>query len=272
MMTGLPLSDARERVPRIIDSGGEQIYAEVTGAGSPVALCHGLGGNHAIWWRQIDAFAATHTVLTWDQRGFGNSTSRSGHGGIDEAADDLLAVLDSFAIDRVHLVGQSMGAFVALRCALRRPDRVRSLVLSTTLAGADPALSRGLLAAVPARSLRDRHPVLSESFARDRPELAVLYNEISSFGTKPPTARMLESMAEQVFTDADLGSLDCPILWLAAELDRLCTPDVMRKTATRLPTSTFVVLNGVAHSAYYEQPELWNAAVLDFLAIASPDT
>jgi len=265
---GVAPDDGRERRTRTISHGGEQIYAEATGSGPVVVFCHGLGGNHAIWWRQVDAFARDHTVITWDQRGFGNSTASTGQAGIEEAADDLVAVLKAFGVDQAHLVGQSMGAFVALRFALRYPRLVSSLVLSTTLAAADPALTRGLLAAVPQRQLRDRHAVLSEQFADGNPELAVLYNQISSFGTKPPIAAMLESMATEVFSDRDLGVLECPVLCVAAERDRFCPPDAMQAVAARLPRAKFVVLAGAEHSAYYERPHEWNSAVLEFLAIA----
>ena len=267
-MGAAELIEDRERRSRTVSHGGEQLYAEATGHGPAVVLCHGLGGNHAIWWRQIDPFAGDHTVITWDQRGFGNSTAATGEAGIEPAVDDLGAVLDAFGVDRAHLIGQSMGAFVALRFALRYPGRTRSLVLSTTLAAADPALARGLLAAVPRRPLRDRHAVLSERFAESNPDLAVLYNQISSFGTKPPVAAMLESMAGQTFSDEELGSVTCPVLCLAAEQDHLCPPDAMKAVAARLPTARFAVLPDTGHSAYYETPAAWNSTVLEFLAIA----
>lgn len=57
---------------------GERIYYEVTGAAPPVMLCHALGGNHAIWWQQVEAFSAEHTLIDWEQRGFGNSTMTTG--------------------------------------------------------------------------------------------------------------------------------------------------------------------------------------------------
>src|SRR5207253_3519304 len=74
-----------------VDNDGERIYYEVTGSGTPLVLCHGLGGNLAIWWRQLDRFAAHHTVVTWDQRGFGNSTCVSGDFGPAPARRDLAA-------------------------------------------------------------------------------------------------------------------------------------------------------------------------------------
>jgi 3-oxoadipate enol-lactonase len=260
-----------ERRAITVSSDGEQIYAEFTGAGEPVVLCHGLGGNHAIWWRQIEAFARSHRVVTWDQRGFGNSTARTGRTGIAEAAGDLVAVLDALRINRAHLVGQSMGAFVALRVALDNPERTASLVLSTTLAAADPCHTRALRAAVPARQRRDRHPVVSPEFSQSHPDLVVLYNLISSFGTKPPVNEMLDSMATHAFTDNELAALSPPTLFLAAADDSLCPPHVMAGAARRAPGAVVTVLPDAAHSAYYEQPETWTGAVLRFVDIHRSD-
>jgi 3-oxoadipate enol-lactonase len=267
-MSATTIVDGRERRGEFVESGGERIYAEITGQGDAIVLCHGLGGNHAIWWRQVDALAGEHTLVTWDQRGFGNSTARSGAVGIDEAVEDLRALLDALGIERAHLVGQSMGAFVTLRFALGSPDRVRSLVLSTTLAAADPDRSRALGGAVPSRQLRDRHPVVSESFSRAHPDLVVLYNQIASFGEKPPSLQMLEYMAQQDFGDEELAGFDRPVLVLAAEHDTFCPPDILEATAARFPSATFEVIAGAEHSAYYERPEAWNEQVLRFIALA----
>ncbi len=51
------MTQAVERRATIVARDGEKIYAEATGDGEPIVLCHGLGGNHAIWWQQIGAFA-----------------------------------------------------------------------------------------------------------------------------------------------------------------------------------------------------------------------
>jgi 3-oxoadipate enol-lactonase len=256
------LVDGRER---LVGYALGVVYYERTGVGTPVVLCHGLGGNHAIWWRQIDDLAASHTVVTWDQRGFGNSTAANGDVGIDRAADDLIAVLDRLQIDRAHVVGQSMGAFVALRAAIRHRDRLQSLTLSTTLAGADPAHTHQLSGAIATRSLRDEHPVLSGDFSRRHPDLGVLYNQISSFGTKPSAQRMLDEMAASTYADHELAGVAAPTMVLAAEADPLCPVDIMRRTAERFSSASFVVLPGASHSAYFETPELWNRAVLDFI-------
>ncbi|MGH9028936.1 MAG: alpha/beta fold hydrolase, partial [Acidimicrobiales bacterium] len=69
------------RTTRTFESGGERIYFESLGEGDPVVLSHGLGGNHGCWWRVAPALAESHRVVTWDQRGFGNSTRRTGRYG-----------------------------------------------------------------------------------------------------------------------------------------------------------------------------------------------
>jgi 3-oxoadipate enol-lactonase len=258
------MTDELELHAITVASGAERIYAEATGAGETLVLCHGLGGNHAVWWRQIQPLAQHYRVVTWDQRGFGNSTATTGRVGINEAAVDLIAVLDALQTDAAHLVGQSMGAFVALRAALDNPHRVRSLVLSTTLAGADPQYTRALRALAPARRRRDSHPVLSPTFSRSHPDLAVLYNLISGFGIKPQATAMLDSMAAHRFSDGELASFGPATLFVAAAHDSLCPPHTMKSAAERIPGAAFTVLRDASHSAYYEHPEMWNETVLSF--------
>lgn len=248
-------------------SEGERIYYERTGSGSPLVLCHGLGGNHAIWWRQIEPLASRHEVITWDQRGFGNSTAGSGDIGPPAARRDLATLLDHLELDRVNLVGQSMGGWTALGYAQAHPDRVRSLILSTTLAGAPRSHIDRLVTAEPNRERMNRreHPVLSAEFCRRHPDLGVLYNQISSFGSRPDPATVLKAMAEDRLDRLPLEGLAVPTLILMASGDSLCPPSAMTELAARLPNGRLQVIEG-EHSVYFEAPDLWNKAVLDFLA------
>ncbi|KRA31098.1 MULTISPECIES: alpha/beta fold hydrolase [unclassified Nocardioides] len=253
------------RLAYLVPSDGEDIYVESTGSGEAVVFCHGLGGNHAVWWQQTDDFAERFRVITWDQRGFGNSTARKESVGIETAASDLAAVLAALEVERAHIIGQSMGAFVAMEFALQHPTAVSSLTLSTTLAGADPSHTQSLKGAVPPFSVRDRHPVLSEQFCDRHPSLAILYNQISSFGSKPPTMQMLDAMAASSFSAEQLGQIQVPTFVVAAHGDRLCPPTVMSTTANLIPHAEFQVLQG-EHSVYFEDPKTWNTAVINFIS------
>jgi 3-oxoadipate enol-lactonase len=256
-----PSSDPRARDVHVIASQGESIYAEATGRGRPLVLCHGLGGNHAIWWRQVHSLAAGHRVVTWDQRGFGNSTAVTGDVSIDAAAADLLAILTELQLENAVVVGQSMGAFTALRATLIDPSRISSLIISTSLVATPREHTEALNAAVGTRSGRDQHPVVSDEFSAAEPDLVVLYNLIASFGQKPTSAAMLAHMAEAEFGDDELAALRVPVSFIAAEHDRFCPPDVMQYAQKRFTNATMHVIDGASHSAYYENPAAWNELV-----------
>ena len=121
-----------------VESGGETIYYEVTGApdGDAVVLTHGAGGSHAAWFQQVPALAeAGYRVITWDSRGFGLSTFTTGVLGTDAAAADMAAVFDAAGVTRAHVVGQSMGGWWVTAFALAHPERVHTLTLSNTVGG-----------------------------------------------------------------------------------------------------------------------------------------
>ena len=250
-----------------MESDGEQIYYEVTGQGSPVVLCHGLGGNHAIWWRQIEAFAGRYRVVVWDQRGFGNSTLRTGEVGPRSARRDLRALFDHLALERATVVGQSLGGYVALGFTIDNPDLVDTLVLSTTLAGAEPEHVANLINAEPDRNRSNRreHPVLSREFCAAQPDLGVLYNQISSFGARPSPIAVLSAMASDMLPIEAIGGVRARTLVMMAVDDEHCPPHAMQPVADAIPDGCLVEIAG-GHSAYYERPAEWNKVVLDFLA------
>lgn len=250
----------RDRQTLVVEHDGERIYAEITGDGPPMLLCHGLAGNHAIWWQQVNTLAARFRLITWDQRGFGNSTAVTGDYSFHAAAGDALALLAHLDLSGVHLVGQSMGGFTALRLALTDSRRVGSLTLSTTAAAAPPFIPRPAFDPVQA-AWRDRHPVLSRDFCEREPDLAILYNLISGLGLGVSTREILAHMAAEQFTDEELADLPVPVTVLAAGRDEYCPAEVMARTAARFSKAALEIMPDAGHSAYYENPELWNAAV-----------
>jgi 3-oxoadipate enol-lactonase len=261
MSTAAP-ADSRVRSVHALSSGGETIYAEATGSGQPIVLCHGLGGNHAIWWRQVNTLAERHRVVTWDQRGFGNSTASTGNVSIEAAAQDLLAVLDELELDAAVVVGQSMGGFTALRAALTDSSRIASLIISTSLVATPREHTDALNAVVGTRSGRDQHPVVADEFSAAEPDLVVLYNLISSFGQKPASAAMLGHMAAAEFTDEELQALPIPVSFVAAEHDVFCPPAVMMRARQRFRNAAMHIIPDASHSAYYERPRDWNDLIL----------
>jgi len=255
------------------ESDGERIYYESIGAGDPpVVLCHGAGGNHAAWFQQVPAFAASRRVLSFDQRGFGRSTARGGPTRPELAVRDLAAVLDAAAArEPVDLVGQSMGGWCALGFALAHPGRVRRLVLADTPGGimtpelAHALRSLGERAPVPPDEL-GRHPALAADFAARDPARAYLYQTLGGFG-EPDMAKVGPQLLGTIVPDGRLASLALPVLFVVGAEDTLFPPDAIRASAAKLADARVVEIPGAGHSPYFEQPDAWNRTVGGFLGL-----
>jgi 3-oxoadipate enol-lactonase len=123
-----------------IRCNGVDLAVEDSGeGGSTVLFSHGLLYSLRMWDAQIAALRSRFRCVAYDHRGQGESESPTTGLDMETLADDAVALIESLRIAPVHFVGMSMGGFVAMRVAARRPELVRSLVLVDTSAGPEPA-------------------------------------------------------------------------------------------------------------------------------------
>lgn len=135
-----PRTGRDESVPRFVETrAGRFAYHEVGrsgGAGDapPLLLLHGFSGHRDDFIGVMPFLADGRRVIALDQRGHGDSVSGPGAAGysFEQLVADLLAFLDALEIERIDLLGHSVGGMVALRFALAHPERVRSLVFVCT--------------------------------------------------------------------------------------------------------------------------------------------
>lgn len=109
----------------LFDVEGASLYYEVFGTGSPVVLLQGAAVDHRVWDEQVAPLAHAHTIVRYDLRGTGRSTA--GAGGTH--TDDLKALVDHLQFERSALIGQALGARIAIDFATAYPDAVRALIL-----------------------------------------------------------------------------------------------------------------------------------------------
>ena len=123
---------------RTIETNGIQANVAVTGAGPAVVLLHGFPHTWRLWREVIEPLAAEHRVIAPDLRGFGDSTRAADGYDAGTLAADIEGILDALGEPTATLVGIDAGTPVALLLALRRPERVRRLVVMEALLGAVP--------------------------------------------------------------------------------------------------------------------------------------
>lgn len=254
---------------RDVTIDGETLHVESAGAADlddVIVFCHGLGGAHGVWYQQVAHFAGRYRTVTWDARGFGRSTNRGGKGTVATAAADLASVLDALGVGQAHVVGQSMGGWTALGFALADPDRVRSLVLTNSLAGvaADQWAAAAAQAPPPPAPTLGAHPALGPTMRRDDRAKAFLYQQLGS--ALPPPAEARSSLFTTSFSDARVAGLSCPVLVIASSDDRIFPAPLVEAAAARLPGARFALIDGAGHSTFFERPTAWNAVVDAFLS------
>jgi len=253
-----------------VDLPGARIfYIDTGGTGVPVVFLHAATGSSRVWEYQIPAFtAAGYRVIAFDRRGWGRTVIDAAGPQSATAADDLRGLLDHLGITRVHLVGTAAGAFVALDFALSFPERVRSLVIANTIGGVQDAdfLELG-------RRLR---PPQFDALPPEFRELGPAYRAANAEGTKrwmelekisrPEGPRGPAQPMRNRLTLSLLESIRLPTLLLTGGADLYAPPPVMQLFAARIGKSEFLVVPEAGHSTYWEQPEVFNRAVLTFVA------
>lgn len=128
-------------LPEAPHGAGRLFYTE-RGRGAPLVFVAGLGGIGSFWSAQLDAFAATHRVITFDHRGTGQSTHSPIAYSIAQMADDVLVLLDHLGLARVDYAGHSTGGAIGQHLAAHAPSRIGKLVLSATWPRADAYFRR----------------------------------------------------------------------------------------------------------------------------------
>jgi pimeloyl-ACP methyl ester carboxylesterase len=112
--------------------GVVDIHYEIHGDGAPVLMIAGLASDSQSWQPIVSDLASHYRLITVDNRGAGRTTPQDARVSVRAMADDCVALLAHLGLRSVHMLGHSMGGFVAQDCAIRHPDKVDSLILAAT--------------------------------------------------------------------------------------------------------------------------------------------
>ena len=171
-------------------------------------------------------------------------------------------------LDSFHLVGTAAGGIVAIDYALSFPERLSSLVVANSIGGVQDAeylaLQRRLRPSPSFDALPADVRELGPSYRASNPEGTKKWIELEHASRARGTKTLPET--RNVITFAALESLDVPTLFLTGDADLYTPPPVLEEFRKRIKGSKATTIPGCGHSAYWEQPELFNKSVLEFLA------
>ncbi len=251
-------------------NGATIAYDDTGGDGPPVVLAHGFLMDRTMFADQVAALRDRYRVITWDERGFGDTLYDGGPFTYWDSAADCLGLLDHLGIDRAVLGGMSQGGFIGLRAALLAPERVRALVLLDTQAGTeDPdavPLYRGMIDDWVANGPSDEVAEISASLIIGDPDLGAVWIARWKARPKEVLARPGDTLLERESIADRLGEITAPALVVHGTADVAITMDKAEALAAGLSGCAGVVtVEGGTHAANMTHPGPVNEAVLAFL-------
>jgi pimeloyl-ACP methyl ester carboxylesterase len=256
---------------------GIQLYYEEHGTGYPILLIQGLGYPSGMWLRQVPELSRHFRIIVVDNRGVGKSDKPDEEYTVRLMASDAAELLQSLRIPKAHVVGVSLGGYIAQELALNYPGLVDRLGLMATSCGSPRylELTKSLwdeiakLAGLPPEQIirQGMSFAVTEKFYREHPDWIDRSVAVRMENLQPLYAFTRQSNAAMNFDSTHRAHLiRQPTLILAGALDRVMPPVLTEELAKKVPQAQFKVFPNAAHLLFLEEADAVNQVLLDFLS------
>lgn len=256
---------------------GVRLFVQDTGGEGPaVVFSHGLLWSTKLWRYQIEAFRGRYRCIAYDHRGQGKSEVAISGFDMETLTEDAAALIAQLGVAPVHFVGLSMGGFVGMRLAARRPDLIRSLVLVETASDTEPRRNVPKYAAMSFLTrivgVRPFVPsvmkiMFGRTFLADPARAALregLVQELTSNDVTGQRRAVRGVIARKPVSAGELSRIRAPTLVISGEEDVAVAQARSRRTADQIPGARFLSLPRAGHSSSLEEPEALNRALDEF--------
>ncbi len=259
---------------------GITLAYETHGSGEPLLLISGIGYDRWPWHKMVPGLAEHFTVIVFDNRGVGQTDKPAGPYAAQMLADDTAELIAALGYDRAHVMGHSMGGYIAQSLALNHPERIATLILASTNFGgphhipitpeamavltdvqSDPVtrFTNGLVVST-APGYAKRHPEMIEAWLAWR-----VQNPIDPAAYQAQLAIGLALLAESACFEGKLKQVTVPTLIVFGAYDQVVPPENAELLAREIPHSKVEILPDAGHFFPIETPEAATAAVVRFL-------
>jgi len=240
-------------------------FKDTGGSGIPVVFLHAASSSTISWEHQIPAFtAAGYRFITYDRRGWGRTadTPTPAHMG---DCDDLQALMEYLHIDRFHLVGTAAGGSTAFDYALSYQQHLRSLVVADSISAVQDTEYAEIIDRLHTPHFADLtfdFRELGPSYRATNPEGTKRWLEIQQASRKtPPVLQPLRN----TITLAALEKIQVPTLMMTGDADLYVPPPLLKFFTSHIKNSESMIIPRAGHTGYWEQPEIFNRDVLEFI-------
>ncbi len=256
------------------ENKGTKIFWTEQGAGFPLLLISGLGGTHKDWRRIAPKLAEKYRVITFDNRGAGDTIFADEPFTLPLMASDAKAVLDAANVESAHILGMSMGGMIAQEFALSFHEMTRSLILTVTNCGGGKSVlpKPEVLFTLSGRGIKTPEDafwamapfIYDESTPREILEEDLAARE-GKF-TKPENfMRQLQAIMSWQGTHSRLSNIKVPTLVIGGVNDQLIPCENSKIIADQIPNSKLLELDNSSHIFTTDQTEKSVKAILEFL-------
>jgi len=272
---------------QFVQVNGVKLAYRLAGAGVPVFFVHGEGYSHELWTRQLEPFSKHHLVVTYDRRGHGMSDDPITGYSETAHAEDLNALLLHFGIRDAHFVANSRGGAIIIQFLKLYPEKVRSITFADATIPLAPITEASAFKNAPkamngppptlAQALAGREAAKTSSFtkvAQARPELHAIQQRMADqfsprVAMNPQRSDSGSAMHIGPWNSRDfpdMTRMHQPLFVMVGELTDVFFKDGARQAVRLWPNVREHTLPGTDHLLMLEDPEAFNALVLDFIA------
>ncbi len=259
--------------------GDINITYKVLGQGEPIVLIMGYSSTMDMWAPLfLDNLSSQYKVIIFDNRGMGNATAPPGNFSIVQFANDTAGLLTALGIEKAHILGWSMGSFVAQELAIRNPERVNKIILYAADCGGKEAVmpSPQILndlantsGSPEERGMRLFNLLFPKDWLSKQPAFYKWFPLPKETSLPENIERQAQAIATWPGSFDRLGSIKSPVLVVTGAVDVITPPENAFVLAQRIKVSWLVQFEGAGHGLMYQYPDRLAKIVEDFIELSN---